>query len=559
MASGQQRTQDTTPDTAVVATPLKRREVAASFLFRFPPDDDGGAEKKGQIQVALFRRSGEVRTYQHKLAPISGSVEGDDADALATAVRETKEETTLSLGSDIEVLLKGKPYSFADESIGREWMIHPFAFRLKPTVEGGKGETGIVIDWEHEGWEWHDPLLVEDSEEFGGVPRLLDSLRRVWPAIDLGPEAGSTLTAGLRDLQTDHESGARQLAAKAVSVLRDVISATHKPSKHDYVGPLDYNNAWWAKIRLAAWHLWKNGRESMVAAIVSALVSVLDLIEQATLITGGPPNERSLRTYQTIEKYLAQRESAVAEISASFVDFAKDRVLSEGGRPEARLKVLTLSSSSTIASCCARAATALDGVVIDLRILESRPLCEGVTLASNLLSATGGHEKTTRIDITLYSDASAALASEDVDLVLLGADRISAAGDVSNKTGSLPAVLSAKHISPGARVVILSEVDKIAGPGEASEHVVEENDATELSRGWRDFGVKGADDVLEVASSQDGGRNAGKVKVKNVYFEWVPAHFIDAYVTDEGIWSAEEIRNRSDWVGAETDRFFGDL
>ncbi|KAK8052926.1 hypothetical protein PG996_012227 [Apiospora saccharicola] len=548
---------NTAADAAAGATSsLKRREVAASFLFRFAPGDDDGAKKKGQVQVALFRRSGEVRTYQHKLAPVSGSVDEDDADALATAVREIKEETTLGLGSDIELLRKGKPYSFADESIGREWTIHPFAFRLKPAAEGGKGEAGIVIGWEHEGWEWHDPLLVEDSEEFGGVPRLLESLRRVWPEIDLGAEAGAALTDGLRDLQTDHESGARQLAAKAVSILRDVISAAHKPSNHDYAGPLDYNNAWWATIRMASWHLWENGRESMGAAIVSALVSVLDLVEQAALTTGGPPNERLLRTYQTIETYLARRESAVAEISASFVDFVKDRVLAEG-RPEAGLKVLTLSSSSTIASCLAQAATALDGVVIDLRILESRPLCEGVTLASKLLSEADSHEKTKkRIDIRIYSDASAALASEDVDLVLLGADRISAAGDVSNKTGSLPAVLSAKHVSPGARVLILSEVDKIAGPGEASEHVVEENDANELTRGWLSMDVRGAKNLVEAASS---GINSAKVKVKNVYFEWVPARFIDAYITDEGVWSADKIRERSDWVGAKIDHFFGDL
>ncbi|KAK7942404.1 uncharacterized protein PG986_011517 [Apiospora aurea] len=534
---------DPAADEGDVAPTLKKREVAASFLFRNVLDDPG------KVQVALFRRSGAVRTYQHKLAPISGSVEEDDANALATAFREIKEETTLGPDS-IDLLREGKPYSFVDESIGRQWTIHPFAFVLKSSAEEGDGkgeETGIVVDWEHEGWEWYDPLLVSDSDEFGGVPRLLDSLRRVWPAIDLGARAGSTLTVGLSRLQTDHERGARQLAALAVSYLTNVFVE----------GDCSMDDGWWARIRMAAWHLWKNGRESMGAAIASALVTVLSRIESEALKPGGTVFERSNRVWAVMDEWREQRDSIISKVQASFVDLVRDRVLSEGPSEKKKLKVLTLSSSSTISSCLLQAATALD-VTLDLRILESRPLCEGVTMASKLV-ADADHEK--RVSITVYSDASAALASEDVDMVLLGADRISSAGDVSNKTGSLPAVLSAKHVSPSSRVVVLSEVDKIAGPGNASDHAAEENDAIELTRGWEGT-VKGADDVLAASYSTEAagsGDDSPRVKVKNIYFEWVPARLIDAYVTNEGVWSSDDMRKRSDWVGTEIDRFFGDL
>ncbi|KAK8084236.1 NUDIX domain-containing protein [Apiospora hydei] len=536
---------DPAADEGDMTPTLKKREVAASFLFRNVLDDPR------KVQVALFRRSGAVRTYQHKLAPISGSVEKDDANALATAFREIKEETTLGPES-IDLLREGKPYSFVDESIGRQWTIHPFAFILKSSAEEGDGQggegSGIVIDWEHEGWDyegwdWYDPLL------FGGVPRLLDSLRRVWPAIDLGARAGSTLTVGLSRLQTDHERGARQLAALAVSYLTGVFVE----------GNCSMDDGWWARVRMAAWHLWKNGRESMGAAIVSALVTVLSRIENEALKPGGTVFERSNRVSAVMDEWREQRDSIISKVQASFVDLVRDRVLSEGPKKKKKkiLKVLTLSSSSTISSCLLQAATALD-VTLDLRILESRPLCEGVTMASKLLS-DAEHEK--RVNITLYSDASAALASEDVDMVLLGADRISSAGDVSNKTGSLPAVLSAKHVSPSSRVVVLSEVDKIAGPGNASDHAAEENDAIELTRGWEGT-VKGADDVLAASYSTEAARSGDdspRVKVKNIYFEWVPARLIDAYVTDEGVWSSDDIRKRSDWVGTEIDRFFGDL
>lgn len=38
---------------------LEKRAVAGSFIFRYPDDDPGG-----RPQVALFRRSGDVSTYQ---------------------------------------------------------------------------------------------------------------------------------------------------------------------------------------------------------------------------------------------------------------------------------------------------------------------------------------------------------------------------------------------------------------------------------------------------------------------------------------------------------------
>jgi translation initiation factor 2B subunit (eIF-2B alpha/beta/delta family) len=121
----------------------------------------------------------------------------------------------------------------------------------------------------------------------------------------------------------------------------------------------------------------------------------------------------------------------------------------------------------------------LDALGLDIRLLESRPLYEGVSFASTLLSRFQSHSKTSPVKITLYPDAAAALAS-GVDVLLLGADRIAASGAVSNKTGSLPATLSVRHISPVAKVVVLSEPEKVTEPGQTGLHVVEENDLTEV-------------------------------------------------------------------------------
>ncbi|KAI0849189.1 nagb/rpia/CoA transferase-like protein [Daldinia vernicosa] len=515
---------------------LKKRSVAGSFLFRFPHGDERKA------QVALFKRSGKVSTYQHKFAPISGSVEKYDATPLATALREINEETGLTLSS-IELFRVGKPYSFVDESIGREWTINPFGFRLKEKSEGGKGEEGITIDWEHEGFEWFNPLDVNESDEFGGVPKLVNSLRRVWPEYDLGPRAAEVLSSGLQQLRDDHESGARQLANLAISTLKNVIVEMDSDV-------IDDN--WWANIRMAAWHICKT-RESMGAAITSATVKALDRIEN--IITQDiPPREKVRKIVDALENQLNERKSTTDRIRDSFIDYLRQHVIRTTGSKET-ISILTLSYSSTISACLLQAAAHL-GVSIDLRILESRPLYEGVTLASKLLEV---ENDSVDLNVTLYTDASSALAADGIDIVVLGADRISTSGDVSNKIGSLPAILCQRHVAPKAKVVILSETEKIARPGLIKDHLAEENSSTELIRTWKGI-VKGADLVERILSDSERDIIRGrKVRVRNSYFEWVPAMFIHAYITDEGLWSVENIIERSNWIGKETDRFFKDL
>ncbi|KAI1131116.1 hypothetical protein F5Y10DRAFT_234282 [Nemania abortiva] len=512
------------------STTIKKRVVAGSFLFRIPDGDDK------QARVALFRRSGKVSTYQHKLAPCSGSVEASDASPFAAALREILEETTLP-ASSLDLLRVGKPYAFTDESIGREWNINPFAFRLKDVAEGGKGEEGIKLDWEHEGIEWFDPMQVSGSDEFGGVPRLVDSLRRVWPEYDLGHKAGGVLTEGLQRLRDDHEHGARELAAMGVSTLRDVIRQMDSQ-------PID--ESWWSKVRMAAWHICQS-RPSMGAAITSAIVKALNAVK-AVYLADAQTADKIQQMTQALDQQLSDRSSVTDRICQSFTEYVRRDILQDGESKDT-VSILTLSLSSTISSCLLQAASTL-GVALDLRVLESRPLCEGVTLASKMLKNS---PEGSGLKVTLYSDASVALAARDVDLVLFGADRISSAGDVSNKIGSLPTVLTARYVSPNIKIVVLSDTEKIAGPGSIDEHGSEENSHSELSWVWKGT-VEGAQ-VVEDALSRDDPRLA----VKNAYFEWIPAKLVDAYATEEGLWSTEQIQDKSTWIGNEIEECFKDL
>lgn len=495
---------------------------------------------------------------------VSGSIDPEDPSPQAAAWREIQEETTLTQSS-LELMRQGKSYVLPDESIGREWTIYPFAFRLKDAKEGGRGEQGITLDWEHDDWAWYDPSDIEDSESFGAVPRLAESLRRVWFEKGLGSDAGAVLTDGLDRLKNDHQSGARQLAGASLQILRDIILEMDTQQATD---------EWWTKIRFAAWHIWKNGRESMGAAILSALLAALKSMEEILQQQRTTTEARSAFV-EELDRRIAARQHAAKAISVALASFLQEQFAS---RVESRkpINVLTLSESSTITHALHHV-SATSPLYLDVRILESRPLFEGVSFASSLLSkqAVGGDEASeapqSKLQLTLFTDASSALASRNIDIVLLGADRISETGDVSNKTGSLPAVLSAKHVSPEAKTVILSEQEKVAPLGAAAEHAVENNEATQMTRAWKaDFNSenvqKAAETVLNgllecsaTAGQPASADVASRVEISNIAFEWVPSNLVDVYITEDGIATLENIRHLSKTLSCDEDKFFRDI
>lgn len=539
---------------------FKQRSVVSSFI----------CSDAGETKVALFRRSGKVNTYQyvskrpallstvspritdfsrHHLAPISGSIESHET-PVAAAWRELKEETTLT-PRDVDLWRKGKPYTFSDPSVGRQWTIFPFLFRLKVSHEGGRGEEGIQIDWEHESWEWYSPERIQDDEKFGGVPRLKESLRRVWFEGDMNEGASKALTAGLGELKADHQSGSHELTSIALRAFRDVIAQIGE----------DVDTKWWETARMSAWHLWKNGRESMGAATLNAFLGLLTDMEEIIHETLDSKVKWE-RLLALLDHHLDKRKDMPRRIKRSFANYLECNFLSTASsKPTPSLVILTLSASSTIRDSILEAFASLPIPNLDLRILESRPLCEGVNMASSILSSFQSrfHSSSDRhLKLSVHTDASAALASKEVDFVLLGADRISDSGSVSNKTGSLPAVLSAKHVCPTTKVLVLSELEKVAEPGAESDHSHEENDPKELVCCWVDGGLKGVKILAEGIEADRDNTNYA-VEVKNIYFEWVPAELIDAYICEEGTLDATAIQGKAQQVKQKVDRYFGQL
>lgn len=344
-------------------------------------------------------------------------------------------------------------------------------------------------------------------------------------------------------LQNDFDNGARVLATKAVEALKDIITAEGKTAQTA--------KQLWDVSRVAGWKL-KNARPSMGAAIGSAVTQALQSVKVGWEKEFGSEwmNVVDLELVLKIASKQAQitieeRNGSVKHLANNFVMWlSKKRATITEDRP---LRLLTLSSSSSLKACLIKAFLEVPNTRFDLRIIESRPRCEGATFCAALLKELHGipgiHD---RLYVQLASDSSIAMLSRDVDVVLLGADRISGDGDVSNKIGSLAAAACAKAFSPYVEVVVVSESDKIAKPGAMEEHAEEDNDPQELIDVW-DPGVKSDQNFLKYC------------KIRNVYFEWVPNYWLDAYICEKGILSKMDVMEISRQTEAMEKDIFGSL
>lgn len=142
---------------------------------------------------------------------------------------------------------------------------------------------------------------------------------------------------------------------------------------------------------------------------------------------------------------------------------------------------------------------------------ETRPLLQGARLTAWELQRAG-------IPVTVLTDGMAAslMAAGQVDLVLVGADRIAANGDVANKVGTYGlAVLAHHHQVPFVVAAPWSTVDLATPTG--ADIVIEQRAASEVA------------EVGGVACAPAG------VAVHNPAFDVTPAHLVTRIVTDRGV------------------------
>jgi len=152
----------------------------------------------------------------------------------------------------------------------------------------------------------------------------------------------------------------------------------------------------------------------------------------------------------------------------------------------------------------------LEGMVERVYVDETRPWLQGSRLTAWELANDG-------IPVTLNADSAAAhiMKTKGVTWVIVGADRITANGDVANKIGTYQLAVCAMH--HGVRFMVVapsSTIDMSLASGE--DIPIEERAGSEL---------------LEV-----GGKRIGaEADVFNPVFDVTPADLIDAIVTEKGI------------------------
>jgi methylthioribose-1-phosphate isomerase len=151
------------------------------------------------------------------------------------------------------------------------------------------------------------------------------------------------------------------------------------------------------------------------------------------------------------------------------------------------------------------------GIPVSLFADETRPLLQGARLTA--WEATRAGVPTTVITDSM---AGALMGKGRVNMVLVGADRVAANGDVANKIGTYAlAVLAQEHGIPFYVALPRSTFDPAVSEGAGIP--VEER-------------AKG-----EVTGAGKGRTVPDEVEVWNPAFDLTPAHLVTAFVTDGGI------------------------
>jgi methylthioribose-1-phosphate isomerase len=152
----------------------------------------------------------------------------------------------------------------------------------------------------------------------------------------------------------------------------------------------------------------------------------------------------------------------------------------------------------------------LDGLVERVYADETRPWLQGSRLTAWELAGDG-------IPVSLSADSAAAhlMKTRGITWVIVGADRITANGDVANKIGTYQLAVAAMH--HGVRFMVVAPSSTIDMALESGEDIpIEERDGSEL---------------LEL-----GGQSlAAGVGVVNPVFDVTPADLIDFIVTEKGV------------------------
>ena len=250
----------------------------------------------------------------------------------------------------------------------------------------------------------------------------------------------------------------------------------------------------------------------------------------ASYLSGARPTAVNLQwALQEILDRLSEFEGEPADLLQQVLEQAKNlqnddklrcQKISQNGSELVEKGMTILTHCNTGALATAGMGTALgiifaaaeQGKKIKVLVDETRPLLQGARLTMWELDQQ-------KIPATLISDNMAAYAMQRkmIDMVLVGADRITAIGDVANKIGTYNlAVLAHYHQLPFYVAAPLSSFDYSLMSGD--QIPIEERDPQEITRIWNQLDI-----------------SVPQAKVWNPAFDVTPAKFISGIITEERI------------------------
>ena len=225
----------------------------------------------------------------------------------------------------------------------------------------------------------------------------------------------------------------------------------------------------------------------------------------------------AVNLFWALERMKKAQDLEAEAIAIYEEDLAANRAIGRLGAELIRERSRVMTHCNTGALATAGYGTAL-GVIraskgknISVIANETRPYLQGARLTAWELVQEG-------IPCTLITDSMAGhlMSKGEVDVVIVGADRVAVGGDVANKIGTYPlAVLAKRHGIPFYVAAPLSTFDpKIA---DGSQIPIEERPAAEVT-GYR--GTRWAPEG---------------VSVRNPAFDVTPAELVTAIISEKGI------------------------
>jgi methylthioribose-1-phosphate isomerase len=245
-----------------------------------------------------------------------------------------------------------------------------------------------------------------------------------------------------------------------------------------------------------------------------------DLERAASVLAASRPTAVNL--FWALGRMRAARGPRAAEAQALAIqaeDIAANRALGAFGAPllPEDARVMTHCNAGALATAgygtalgIVRAAHAA-GKRVSVIANETRPYLQGARLTAWEMIQEG-------IPVTLEADVAAGhlMSRGEVDLVLVGADRIAANGDVANKIGTYPlAVLAQRHGLPFY----------VAAPSSTFDLTLADGSAIPIEE-------RPADEVMGFRGERWAPRG---VNVRNPAFDVTPAQLISAIVCERGV------------------------